>query len=271
MLPPVNEPFEGLPDTDRRHPMARQAGPCGENGLTVWKPAFEIWIAETAAPRAPPLADVLSGEEKERCNRFHRQELRDLYITAHALKRLSIADRLGAPDPRTLRFAAGARGKPVLRDAPLHFNLSHSRGVCAVALSQHGPCGVDVEAHDARRNFAALMKAMTASERKLIQAAEHPQVAFVQRWVIKEAYSKFTGLGLAERFDRLCTECELRDTGGGFGSIRNTCIYRTSFPHYSIAACVAGLPLEPWTGEVSAAPETSFGELTVRGYQFSFI
>ncbi|ODA67376.1 hypothetical protein A7A08_01408 [Methyloligella halotolerans] len=92
---------------------------------------LEVWIAATQGQDLDGLQSVLSDEERTRCTSIRIPDVRDQYIVAHALKRLTIANLLGARDPRRLRFARLSRGKPVLLDGPLNFNLSHSRGICA--------------------------------------------------------------------------------------------------------------------------------------------
>ena len=198
--------FDSLPEN--RHMVRRQ-------------PVFEAWIAETGQARLDLLEDILSDEEQARGRQFHRQELREQHVVAHALKRLCIAKRLGGLDPRELHFATQASGKPILLDALIDFNLSHSRGVCAVALSRLGPCGVDIEVRGAGRYLSpALLKTMTVKEQERILAAGDPYAAFVECWVVKEAYAKLTGLGLAEQFDKLCAEQVFDGSGSEFGNLR---------------------------------------------------
>jgi len=230
---------------------------------------FEAWVAETGQQNIHLLEKVLSEEERSRGWQFHRQELREQHVVAHALKRLCIAKWLGGIDPRELRFAALASGKPILLDTPVEFNLSHTRGVCAVVLSNLGPCGVDIEAREAGRHLSpALLETMTVSEQGRILASGDPYGAFVERWVVKEAFAKFTGLGLAERFDTLCTEHMFDEDGAEFGSFRDAHLWRKQFGRYCIAVCVAVARDGAWRGNIHAASEDGFGGLTASGYEF---
>ncbi len=82
-------------------------------------------------------------------------------------------------------------GKPYLPESDLHFSISHSADfVACVAASE--PVGIDIEQ---RRPFSERLKqrVLTAGD---IEDGIDPLTA----WVIKEAYSKYLGLGLALPF-----------------------------------------------------------------------
>jgi 4'-phosphopantetheinyl transferase len=98
-------------------------------------------------------------------------------------------------------FDTGAGGKPRIDDdaIPLAFNLSHSRGHIAVAVTSGAAVGVDIEsgrgARDvmrlARRYFApaevAALEALPAGERADL---------FYAYWTLKEAWIKARGGGV---------------------------------------------------------------------------
>lgn len=237
--------------------------------MVLGSPIFEVWVAETGRPRLDLAEGILSDEEQARGRRFHRSELREQHVVAHALKRLCIAKRLGGIDPRALRFATLASGKPILLDAAVEFNLSHTPGACAVVVSTLGPCGVDIEAIDAGRTLSpALLKTMTVNEQERIQASDDPYGVFVERWVLKEAYAKFTGLGLAERFDTLCTECMFDEDTASSGAFRDARLWRKRFSRYCLAVCVTGSREGAWRQNVHTASEGGFSELTANSFAF---
>jgi phosphopantetheinyl transferase len=234
------------------------------------KPIFEAWIAEAPKQQPDLLADILSEDERARGRQFHRQTLREQHVVAHALKRLCIAKWLDGQDPRELRFVTQASGKPMLLDAPLDFNISHSGGVCAVVLSSQGPCGVDIETHDAGRYLSsALLKTMTEKEQEHILAANDFYAAFVERWVVKEAYAKLTSLGLAERFDKLCTEQAFDGGETEFGTIRQSHVWRRRFTQSCIAVCVNDSGEGTWYGDIEATPDADLDGLTATRFRFS--
>ena len=88
-------------------------------------------------------------------------------------------------------------GKPHFNDLPLFFSITHSRALCAVALSNR-PVGIDLEFIDQRRNFLDISKRFFSSE-ECIAIHNSTSVAkdFFALWTKKEALSKLNGKGLA--------------------------------------------------------------------------
>src|SRR5512132_1276653 len=95
---------------------------------------------------AARLEPLLSADERERAASFTFDRDRTMYVTARGLLRTLLGERLGE-DPSRIRFAYGERGKRRLGDdSDLRFNLSHSRGLAAIALCEGREVGIDVEA-----------------------------------------------------------------------------------------------------------------------------
>lgn len=151
------------------------------------------------------LLAYLSEDERERHARFHYPEDRAIYLVAHALTRLSLARVLGR-EPAALSFSASERGRPELAGpeaelAPrLRFNLSHTHGLVACALTLEADVGVDVERLDRSIELVAVGKRVfSARELAGLHAlAGEPQRArFFDLWTLKEAYVKAIGKGLS--------------------------------------------------------------------------
>jgi 4'-phosphopantetheinyl transferase len=103
---------------------------------------------------------LLSPSEHERAERFAKDNHRRLWVRAHGALRALLGGYLRL-DPRTLRFALGAHGKPTLvghlpgqphsahsaelSPSQLCFNLSHSGARALYAFTYEGPVGVDIE------------------------------------------------------------------------------------------------------------------------------
>lgn len=160
----------------------------------------------------PPLAACLDAGEQARAARFHFAADRDAYVAAHALTRGMLSRHLPRP-ASGWRFAANAYGRPeIVRapgDPPLRFNLSHSRGLVAVAVTQALDVGIDVEAVDPARLSLDLAEqtfapAEVAYVRSLPLAARTE--ALFALWTLKEAYIKAVGRGLSLPLDSFaCT------------------------------------------------------------------
>jgi phosphopantetheinyl transferase len=88
-------------------------------------------------------------------------------------------------------------GKPYLEAHPC-FNLSHSAGATAIAISLHD-VGIDIE-HPMRATSCRQLadKYFTAEEKALIDACPESGVGrlFLRHWVAKEAITKLVGVGI---------------------------------------------------------------------------
>jgi len=146
----------------------------------------------------PGLLSRLSPDERARAARFRFDEDRLSFATAHALLRHALDDVIGATRP--WRFAVQAFGKPSL-DPPVddvRFNLSHARGLVAVAVARGRDLGVDVE--DALRDpdestFANMV--LAPEELAELEGCADRAERLFRIWVAKEAIVKAVGLGLS--------------------------------------------------------------------------
>ncbi|GHH61937.1 hypothetical protein GCM10017673_00120 [Streptosporangium violaceochromogenes] len=152
--------------------------------LVLAGPTDEIYL--------PAAADLLTGVERERAARFHREGDRRDFVAAHLLVRRCAALLTGiAEDRLTLsqhceRCGPG-HGRPYLVEVPhLGVSLSHSRGyVCAAAGP--GRVGVDTEHVPSGPLEEALASQVLApAERPLVAGNE----ALIRTWVRKEALIK---------------------------------------------------------------------------------
>jgi phosphopantetheinyl transferase len=88
-------------------------------------------------------------------------------------------------------------GKPRFASLPYCFSITHSRDLCAVALSDRS-VGIDLEFIDTSRNVEALSKRFfSADEHSRLLASENALEDFFALWVKKEALAKLSGEGLA--------------------------------------------------------------------------
>ena len=118
---------------------------------------------------------VLDSDERERAARFRIEADRREFVAAHALLRTMLTYHLGVP-PTAWRFLVDANGKPSIDPNvgphQLQFNLSHTRGLVAVALASRGAVGVDVEEIDEAKADLAIAEAYFArSEVEMLQKA----------------------------------------------------------------------------------------------------
>ncbi len=142
---------------------------------------------------------VLSPDELDRAASFMFARDRSRYVVARGLLRTLLGERLGI-DPDRVAFAYGEHGKPRLaEDTGLRFNLSHSNGLVALALSEGREVGVDVEAKRDELFTTGIARrylpAPTADEIECRTGTERT-AEFFRAWVRQEAYAKGRGAGL---------------------------------------------------------------------------
>jgi len=172
-----------------------EASPMSAGEVRLWFSAIDQ-IPDQAVARA---RDVLSATERQRCDRFRRDEDRRAYAVTHALLRRILTRHEGLP-PSEVTFGVGPHGKPFLSGREtLHFNIAHTRGLGACVLSKAGPVGVDVEWLGRAVN-AQELAGVHFSEREtaslLESSADERQIRFYEHWTLKEAFVKALGTGL---------------------------------------------------------------------------
>lgn len=153
------------------------------------------------------LRGVLSAEEAARAARITHEPGRREYLAAHILCRAMLA-RFGVTPAAAWRFAPGPHGRPeAVADCNPHglrFNLSHSHGMVACAVTPGEDIGVDVEWVKRRNRLDDIAeKKFSPPEAACLKNAE-PAVrerTFFSFWTLKEAYIKAIGKGLLEPLD----------------------------------------------------------------------
>lgn len=175
--------------------MAAAAGP----------PRVHLWFRDTEGLTNHDLEaerQILSAAEQERRARFVFDRDRREFTAAHALLRAALSRWEQCP-PSEWVFTAGQNGKPSLADAhasTLEFNIAHTRGMVACALTRGFVVGVDVENVDravdgesVARNFFSPAE---VSALATCSSEERP-TRFIELWTLKEAFLKATGMGLS--------------------------------------------------------------------------
>ena len=145
----------------------------------------------------------LSADEHARMARFVFDRDRRAFLLTRALVRTTLS-RYASIRPADWQFIANVHGRPELLDPPsgvpdLRFNISHTDGLIACAVTIGREVGVDVEhinrylRHDvAGRHFAP----REVTDLTRLPEDEQRRV-FFDYWTLKEAYIKARGFGLA--------------------------------------------------------------------------
>ncbi len=121
----------------------------------------------------------------------------DKYLSLGAGYLLKVAFKDAGLDYDDGEIALGKYGKPYLKSGKIHFNLSHSGKMAAVAISDC-EVGVDIQAV-APVNDKLIRRVSTDREYAALSALsdEERQARFYRLWTAKESVMKYLGAGLS--------------------------------------------------------------------------
>ncbi|MBO0344295.1 4'-phosphopantetheinyl transferase superfamily protein [Roseibium sp. CAU 1637] len=182
-------------------------GPVANGKPLITSERVALWwldLAEIGEGDWGRLASLLNEEERSRSERFHFERDKQVYVAAHASCRGLLTYCTGHA-PQSWQFAAEDYGKPELvcpPDGPrLRINISHTRGLAAVALTVDRDIGVDVEWLQRSAPTEKLAESVFAArECEILAAVPDSQKieTFLSFWTLKEAYVKAIGKGLSQ-------------------------------------------------------------------------
>ena len=145
--------------------------------------------------------EILSASECDRMMRFVKSDHQRDFVAARGTLRSCLAQYVDC-DPKSLVFAYGSHGKPMLQDYPeLQFNLSHSQGRALIGIARGRAVGVDLEeVREVPTMLAIAKRFFMPSEYEAIERVSGGlrSRVFFEYWTCKEAYIKATGVGLGQ-------------------------------------------------------------------------
>jgi 4'-phosphopantetheinyl transferase len=164
-----------------------------------------VWSSSDTAEgtRLQHYRSLLPDDELQRAQRFVFEADRVRFIKARALVRTMLSEYVPLA-PRAWRFRIEAYGRPEVAELParapaLRFNLSHTKGLVACAVTVGRDVGLDVEqinrvlTHDIPERFFSPQE---VTDLRALPEDEQ-QIVFFDYWTLKESYIKARGLGLA--------------------------------------------------------------------------
>lgn len=158
--------------------------------------------AETLARRDQYLP-LLAPDERERMARLVFERDRHRFLLTRALVRTMLSRYAPVP-PADWQFIANVHGRPEILDRPagvpdLRFNISHTDGLIACAVTIGREVGVDVEHVNRRLTQDVAARFFAPSEVAHLQSLpeDEQERVFFDYWTLKEAYIKARGFGLA--------------------------------------------------------------------------
>lgn len=186
---------------------------------------LDLWLLPTPDPcDARELHEglaVLSPEERARHASLSHPRVRDEHLRARRLVR-HVLSRYAEVAPEDWRFTPNAHGRPFVArpglPRPLHFNLSHTRGMLALTVSRTADAGCDVEWHPRRGDTVAIAHRYFApAELADLRAlpAHRQRARFFTLWTLKEAYIKARAMGLAISLQRFAFRVDEQEVPRG--------------------------------------------------------
>lgn len=173
---------------------------------------IDIWLTyydEIADHRQlAMLRSLLSDDEVAQEKRFYVADDRKRYLITRAMVRM-VLSRYAQIAPGQWAFSKNSYGRPAIADAivdadpqarGLSFNISHTRGLIALAVTRGRELGIDVEnlstrtrsLHVAERFFSPTEVAELSTV-----APDRQQDRFFEYWTLKESYIKARSIGLS--------------------------------------------------------------------------
>ncbi|MBT0654741.1 4'-phosphopantetheinyl transferase family protein [Geomobilimonas luticola] len=174
--------------------------------LTVLPGEVHVWLSPltTDDDSLARFKNMLSRDELARADRLRDRRARENFIAGRGFLRETIARYLGR-EPASLRFETGDQGKPrLVGNGPLRFNVSHSGGLCLLAVTAGCDVGIDLEQRRDDLPYRDMARRYFSPHERdeLFSLPDGEQLdAFYRCWTRKEAYLKGCGTGFTQPSD----------------------------------------------------------------------
>ncbi len=215
-------------------------------GRAAGRPPLRVLLADSRDLETTCIDAVVSDDDHRSAAQMSPRR-RMQYLAGRALLRVSVERSTQRP-AKAHKFTTRASGKPDCVDGPA-ISVSHSGPLLACAVAPAGDVGIDVQ-FPARHHHTAdiALEWFTPAECAWLRRA--PRDAFYQLWVLKEAYLKCLGFGLAGGLASL--ECCVKPPVIEMRAARavQLALYSAGSAFVGIAASAAALPeirVETWS------------------------
>jgi 4'-phosphopantetheinyl transferase len=183
---------------------------------------IDLWRVDISNPELDRHQQCLSADERQRADKFLRNNVRNTFVRSRCALRLILARCIyrQAPAPThagAIEFRYGDRGKPELASPALEdfqFNLSHSENIALIVVSKNRRVGIDINNLSPSIDWRAIARrSFSSSELNLLfKVSELDQEKTFHRiWTQKEAYTKAIGDGYAHGFKKFSVVVDADD------------------------------------------------------------
>ncbi len=177
-----------------------------QGGIDVWLACYDEFVDERILSN---FREIMSEEERLQEARYHFAHDRKRYRVTRAMVR-TVLSRYVPLAPVDWKFSANRYGRPEIANdhevtKGLHFSISHTRGLIALAISKDRALGIDVEdvmAHQASLDIAQKFFSPAEFEELSRVPGNQRHGRFLEYWTLKESYIKARGMGLSIPLDK---------------------------------------------------------------------
>ena len=160
--------------------------------------AVQVYYADRRTLSIDAVDALTTADDRRRFAASTSARRRAEYLAGRALLRHALAQYTGE-DASSFQIEVSPAGKPECTFGPA-ISVSHSGDIVVCAVAE-GTVGVDVEAGHARETEEIAARYFTPAEARWI--AGDSATRFRMLWVLKEAYLKAVGVGIAGGLDSL--------------------------------------------------------------------
>ena len=146
--------------------------------------------------------NALPAWRRKKALQYKKLDDRKRSVLAFVLLQRALREEYGITE--LPEFVYNEFGKPSLSNLPIHFSLSHCKDAVACAVSDHN-IGIDVESI-APYNPDVARRVCTATELEMLEQSANKDTDFIKLWTMKEAISKYEGVGLSCPFAEIVTD-----------------------------------------------------------------
>ena len=175
--------------------------------------SIHVFSVEKALGRIDELFALLSDDERTRAGEITHTNRRSAYAASRGLLRSTLTDASKGTVPvADWQFGRGVHGKPFVT-APegigLRFSVSYTATLIAIAVSPKFELGVDIEVVPGTISEVP-WQVLTQAERQFIRTLPEAEqfTEFLNIWTIKEAYTKYLGVGASLDFRKVQVSTE---------------------------------------------------------------
>lgn len=143
------------------------------------------------------LEKFINPDDQFKVERLKKRDDMSSLLACYTLLRLILSKRLKLK-PEEISYFTHDRGKPGLINSSLDFNISHSGHSFAFAISENAGLGLDLEEHNKKLNYKAIVKRFFSAEEGnyIFDSPDQSSDRFFLLWTRKEALLKAFGTGI---------------------------------------------------------------------------